>query len=172
MWCWPNMATWVREIMSSCEAAGVPLVVHFHGFDAHRNDYVARYGNYAEMFRYASALVVVSRAMEQRLLELGADREKVIYNCYGIDVDRFVPGRPDQAPPHFLAIGRFADEEGAAPDHRSVQPGRGPAAGGETHHGGAGEALGTVQVLVQGGLQNSGPLWREAACGDRGTVPS
>ena len=99
------------EIMSSCEAAGVPLVVHFHGFDAHRNDYVARYGNYAEMFRYASALVVVSRAMEQRLLELGADREKVIYNCYGIDVDRFVPGRPDQAPPHFLAIGRFAEKK-------------------------------------------------------------
>lgn len=99
------------EILPSCEAARIPLVVHFHGFDAHRNDYVARYGNYAELFRYASALVVVSRAMEQRLLELGAPREKVIYNCYGIDVDRFVPGRPDQAPPHFLAIGRFAEKK-------------------------------------------------------------
>lgn len=99
------------EILPSCEAARIPLVVHFHGFDAHRNDYVARYGNYAELFRYASALVVVSRAMELRLLELGAPREKVIYNCYGIDVDRFVPGRPDQAPPHFLAIGRFAEKK-------------------------------------------------------------
>ncbi len=99
------------EILPSCGSARIPLVVHFHGFDAHRNDYVARYGNYAELFRYASALVVVSRAMEQRLLELGAPREKVIYNCYGIDVDQFVPGRPDQAPPHFLAIGRFAEKK-------------------------------------------------------------
>lgn len=99
------------EILPSCEAAGVPLVVHFHGFDAHRDDYVERYGRYEAMFRYASALVVVSRAMEARLLELGAPREKVIYNCYGIDVDRFVPGRPDLAPPHFLAIGRFAEKK-------------------------------------------------------------
>lgn len=103
------------EILRSCEVAGVPLVVHFHGFDAHRNDYVARYGRYAALFRYASALVVVSRAMEQRLLDLGAPREKVVYNCYGIDVERFVPGRPDRAAPHFLAIGRFAEKK--APHH-------------------------------------------------------
>lgn len=99
------------EICSSCEQAGIPLVVHFHGFDAHRDDYAARYANYAELFRYASALVVVSRAMEARLLQLGAPAEKVVYNCYGIDVDHFVPGRPDLAPPHFLAVGRFAEKK-------------------------------------------------------------
>ncbi len=99
------------EILPACEAARIPLVVHFHGFDAHRVDYVARYHGYRELFRYARALVVVSRAMEQQLLALGAPRAKVIYNCYGIDVERFVPGRPDEAPPHFLAIGRFADKK-------------------------------------------------------------
>lgn len=99
------------EIAGSCERAGVPLVVHFHGFDAHRPDYIQRYGGYRDLFRYASALVVVSRAMEAQLLAIGAPREKVIYNCYGIDVDRFTPGRPDLAPPHFLAVGRFAEKK-------------------------------------------------------------
>ncbi|MCB0767546.1 MAG: glycosyltransferase [Flavobacteriales bacterium] len=99
------------EIAGSCERAGVPLVVHFHGFDAHRPDYIQRYGGYRDLFRYASALVVVSRAMEAQLLAIGAPREKVIYNCYGIDVDRFTPGRPDLVPPHFLAVGRFAEKK-------------------------------------------------------------
>lgn len=99
------------EILASCGAAGIPLVVHFHGFDAHRTDYIARYGNYRDLFQYANALVVVSRAMEAQLLAIGAPREKVIYNCYGIDVERFIPGRPDLAPPHFLAVGRFAPKK-------------------------------------------------------------
>ncbi|MBX2974061.1 MAG: glycosyltransferase [Flavobacteriales bacterium] len=106
------------EIVHACAKAGVPLVAHFHGFDAHRTDYIARYDNYRELFRYASALVVVSRAMEAQLLTIGAPREKVIYNCYGIDVQRFVPGRPDLAPPHFLAVGRFAEKK--AP-HLTIQ---------------------------------------------------
>lgn len=106
------------EIAEACEQAGVPLVVHFHGFDAHRTDYITHYGNYAELFRYAAALVVVSRAMEQQLLAIGAPRAKVIYNCYGIDVGHFVPGDPSAAPPHFLAVGRFAEKK--AP-HLTIQ---------------------------------------------------
>lgn len=103
--------TMAAEIVAPCKAANVPLVAHFHGFDAHRTDYLARYDQYRDLFAYASALIVVSRAMEAQLIAIGAPREKVIYNCYGIDVDRFVPGRPDQAPPHFVAVGRFADKK-------------------------------------------------------------
>jgi glycosyltransferase involved in cell wall biosynthesis len=99
------------EVLGACEATGIPLVVHFHGFDAHRTDYIERYGRYRELFRYAKALVVVSRAMEAQLLALGAPRAKVIYNCYGIDVERFVPGDAATAPPHFTAVGRFADKK-------------------------------------------------------------
>ncbi|MBX2980708.1 MAG: glycosyltransferase [Flavobacteriales bacterium] len=96
------------EVLEPCKALGIPLVVHFHGFDAHRPKYIDRYGGYRELFAYASALVVVSRAMEQQLLALGAPREKVVYNVYGIDVSRFTPGSPGDAPPHLVAIGRFA----------------------------------------------------------------
>jgi len=110
-----NMAA---EILEPCKRAGVPMVVHFHGFDAHRTDYIARYHRYADLFAYAKALVVVSRAMEEQLLSIGAPRDKVIYNCYGIDVDRFKPGSPEQAPPHFTAVGRFAEKK--AP-HQTLQ---------------------------------------------------
>lgn len=103
--------TMAAEIVVPCRTAGVPLVAHFHGFDAHRTDYIARYSGYRDLFNYASALVVVSRAMEQQLIAIGAPRSKVIYNCYGIDVDRFVPGDAAKAPPHFLAVGRFADKK-------------------------------------------------------------
>lgn len=99
------------EIWPACRDAEVPLVVHFHGFDAHRNDYVVRYGRYAELFAYASALVVVSRAMERRLIALGAPAEKVIYNCYGIDIGQFAAGDASKSPPHLLAVGRFAEKK-------------------------------------------------------------
>lgn len=95
------------SILEPCVRAGVPLVVHFHGVDAHRLDYIERYAGYRDVFAYAKALVVVSRVMEKQLLALGAPREKVVYNCYGIDVDRFLPGDPATSGPHFLAVGRF-----------------------------------------------------------------
>jgi len=99
------------ELAGVSRATGVPLVAHFHGFDAHRPKYIGQYGGYRALFAQASALVVVSRAMERQLLDLGAPREKVVYNVYGIDVERFTPGRADAAPPRFLAVGRFVPKK-------------------------------------------------------------
>ncbi len=100
-----------EAILEACLRARVPLVVHFHGFDAHRTDHLERMNNYRRIFAHAAALVVVSRAMEAQLLSLGAPREKLHYNCYGIDVDRFTAGSPGTAPPHFLGVGRFVDKK-------------------------------------------------------------
>ncbi len=100
-----------EAMVASCRRAGCALVVHFHGFDAHRGDVIAAQGNYRRIFEHASALVVVSRAMEEQLLRLGAPREKVVYNCYGVDVERFSAGAPALAPPHFLAVGRFVNKK-------------------------------------------------------------
>jgi len=100
-----------ESLVEACRDAAVPLVAHFHGYDAHRHNEALEAGNYARLFAQAAALVVVSRSMEQRLLDLGAPREKVFYNCYGIDVDRFSAGAPQDAPPHFLAVGRFVDKK-------------------------------------------------------------
>ena len=59
----------------------------------------------------AAAVVVVSREMETHLLELGFPRERLHYNVYGVDVERFTPAAPDQAPPHFFGVGRFSDKK-------------------------------------------------------------
>ncbi len=107
--------TMAATLVDVCKEATVPLVAHFHGYDAHQHKVLEECNGYRHLFEHASALVVVSRSMEQRLLDLGAPREKVIYNCYGIDVDRFTAGSPAEAPPHFLAVGRFVEKK--APTH-------------------------------------------------------
>ena len=98
-------------LADACRDAGVPLVAHFHGYDAHRHNEAQECGGYRRLFDRAAALVVVSRSMEQRLVELGAPQEKVLHNCYGIDVGRFASGAPAEAAPHFLAVGRFVDKK-------------------------------------------------------------
>jgi glycosyltransferase involved in cell wall biosynthesis len=103
--------TTAHALLEPCAEAGIPLVAHFHGFDAHKESAREATGGYKALFQQAAALVVVSRAMEQRLLALGAPRDKLVYNCYGIDVERFTAGRPAAAPPHFVAIGRFVDKK-------------------------------------------------------------
>ena len=92
-------------------AAGVPLVVHFHGYDAHHKQTITQAGNYAHLFSNAAALVVVSRTMEKQLLGLGAPRERVHYIVYGTDTDRFTPCDPAANPAHFVAVGRFTNKK-------------------------------------------------------------
>ncbi|MCC6937018.1 MAG: glycosyltransferase [Flavobacteriales bacterium] len=101
-------------LVDPCTRAGVPLVAHFHGYDAHKTSKIEEMGHYRRLFAYAAAVVAVSRAMEQQLLALGAPREKLFYNCYGVDVDLFTAGDPGKAPPHFVAVGRFVEKK--APD--------------------------------------------------------
>ena len=99
-------------VMEACRKAQIPLIIHFHGFDAHYKPVVEEYKSYYQkMFLYAGALIVVSRKMERELLRLGAPREKVHYNVYGVDTDLFREGNPDKNTPTFLAIGRFVDKK-------------------------------------------------------------
>lgn len=100
-----------EELLASCRQAHVPLVVHFHGYDAHTDRMLLKHGNYARIFGGAAALVVVSRSMEAQLLKLGAPREKVIYNCYGVDVESFANAAPAHSAPQFLAVGRFVEKK-------------------------------------------------------------
>lgn len=131
--------TCAGAVVAASVAAGVPLVAHFHGFDAYSRSALRDTGSYKQLFKHAAALVAVSRDMEQQLLTLGAQREKVILSPYGIDVDRFTAGRPGQAPPHFIAVGRFVEKKAPhltltafemalrkAPDARLTMVGHGP----------------------------------------------
>jgi glycosyltransferase involved in cell wall biosynthesis len=63
------------------------------------------------MFREAAAIIAVSRAMQRKLVRLGAPLEKVHYNPCGIDCEEFEAGDPSAQPPIFLAVGRFVEKK-------------------------------------------------------------
>jgi glycosyltransferase involved in cell wall biosynthesis len=100
------------NVMQACQIEGIPLIVHFHGFDAYEHPILEQYSSaYTRMFNVASAVIAVSRDMEQQLLDLGAPREKVFYNSYGVDTSLFSRADPARALPIFLAVGWFVDKK-------------------------------------------------------------
>ncbi len=92
--------------------AKIPLVVHFHGIDAYKKILLKqRKQAYQEMFSYSRGIIAVSQDMRQQLIGLGASAEKVFYNTYGVDVNRFIQTTPSSSGPHLLAVGRFVDKK-------------------------------------------------------------
>ena len=86
----------------------IPLIVHFHGHDAHRTPDVTPYlDKYKRMFEYAHTVISVSHLMTERLLELGAPAEKILYHPYGAR-EYFFDVKPDYRPT-LIAVGRFAE---------------------------------------------------------------
>jgi len=98
--------------MDACLEAAVPLVVHFHGFDAYDQRVLDELEvKYARLFVTAALLVAPSQSMRDRLLELGAPAEKVFVNPYGVDTALFGGGDPGASPPTLVSIGRFVDKK-------------------------------------------------------------
>lgn len=96
------------DVCRHAKALGIPLVVHFHGHDAHRRKEVEQYRErYREMFSYAFRIMSVSHFMTKALVELGADPDRIVYNPYG-PRQEFFDVRPDYRKT-FLALGRFTD---------------------------------------------------------------
>ena len=100
------------DVMRVCRKLQIPLIVHFHGYDACRNDVLDKYSKrYTELFQFADAVIAVSRAMREQLISLGAPPENVFYNPYGVDCRAFEQTRPAAAPAVFLAVGRFVQKK-------------------------------------------------------------
>lgn len=99
-------------VMDACRLAGLPMIVHFHGYDASRQDVLQQHADdYRRMFDQAAAVIAVSQAMKSRLSALGAPSDKLFYNPYGVDCRRFAAADPASAAPVFLAVGRFAEKK-------------------------------------------------------------
>lgn len=101
------------QIADACVQAGIPLVVHFHGYDAYNEPLVlhAYREQYRRLFAVASAIIAVSQDMEQQLMSLGAPRNKLFYNVYGVDTTLFALSKPADNPPLFVAVGRFVNKK-------------------------------------------------------------
>jgi len=128
------------SILPACQAAHVPLIVHYHGSDAFAQRWLRDYGDaYPHLCASADAVIATSREMEDHLLALGAPRERLFHNPCGADTTRFRGGNPAQAAPTFVAVGRFVDKKAPhltllafhaalarCPDARLVMIGEGP----------------------------------------------
>lgn len=94
------------------QRAGIPLVVHFHGYDAYKQQMLDDYADdYEALLQSAEAVIAVSRDMVGQLESLGADRSCIHLNPCGIDVDRFRPGDVSSSDPELLAVGRFVEKK-------------------------------------------------------------
>lgn len=127
------------DITPIAETVGIPLVVHFHGHDAHREPDLRPYRErYQRMFDYAHSLVSVSHFMTETLIRMGADPAKIAYNPYGAR-EYFFDVQPDYNSKTLVALGRFADIKApyltlmafrqalsAVPDGKLVMIGDGP----------------------------------------------
>ena len=99
-------------MMNICQELNIPLIVHFHGFDAYHQNILQNVGQfYPILFQQAEATIAVSRDMEQQLLSLGAIREKLHYNPYGVDLSLFQKSHPEKSAILFVAVGRFVDKK-------------------------------------------------------------
>jgi len=99
-------------LLQPCAMAGVPLVVHFHGFDASLKVVLQKYEKgYARLFDAATAFIVVSKEMERDLVAMGVPAERVTVIPCGVDVLEFDNAEPGKASPHFLAVGRFVEKK-------------------------------------------------------------
>jgi len=98
-------------VAKACTMAEVPLVIHFHGVDAHQYQLLNTFRDlYKKAFAYASALIVVSEDMRESLIQLGADNRKIHLIPYGVRTDLFKPTKLSDEP-HFLSIGRLIDKK-------------------------------------------------------------
>lgn len=100
-----------QQLADVCRRANVPLVVHFHGHDAYMARYIQQNDGYRAAFAVARRIVVVSAHMRRQLIALGAPPEKLVTIIYGVDTKRFSSASPAQAPPEFVAVGRFTPKK-------------------------------------------------------------
>lgn len=92
----------------------IPMIVHFHGYDASIKTILADYKEpYKKVFAYSKAVIVVSQKMKQTLIDCGCPEEKLIVSVYGPD-PVFFDIQPSYKSQQFLSVGRFVEKK--APD--------------------------------------------------------
>ncbi|MEP3165632.1 MAG: glycosyltransferase [Marinobacter sp.] len=100
------------SVMEACRLAGVPLVVHFHGYDAYMTHIIEEFGTqYRRLFDISSAIIGVSRHMCDQLIRLGAPAEKVRFNACGAEVSQRKKPNDRKCGHRFAMIGRLVEKK-------------------------------------------------------------
>ena len=89
-----------------CKSLSLPLLVHFHGFDASRSDILNTFKKgYQFMFFHATKIIVVSTAMKQALVGQGCPEKKLVLNTYGPHPD-YLNIKPNLESNYIISVGR------------------------------------------------------------------
>jgi glycosyltransferase involved in cell wall biosynthesis len=89
-----------------CKSLNLPLLVHFHGFDASRKDILNTFKKgYQLMFSYATKIIVVSNAMKQSLVGQGCPETKLLINTCGPHPD-YLNIKPNLESNYIISVGR------------------------------------------------------------------
>jgi len=101
------------EIMNICHQYNIPLVVHFHGYDAYRSDILDSFGReYHRLFEKASAIIAVSKDMYKQLRKLKADKNKISIIPCGYNDSIFSYHPVNRESKQFVSCGRFVEKKG------------------------------------------------------------
>lgn len=96
-----------------CRKLGIPLVIHFHGYDASQllqNKHYVR--NLRELRAYVSGVVVVNEDMVGELTRIGFGPEKIFNIPYGVPIEDFRPAPKAFGPVfRFLMVGRLVPKK-------------------------------------------------------------
>ncbi|MCH8532315.1 MAG: glycosyltransferase family 4 protein [Saccharospirillum sp.] len=100
-------------VLACCKVLDLPLIVHFHGYDAYRYDIIETYqSRYAEMFDYASTIIAVSKDMQKALADRYGNIHKILHSSCGANprdiVDRT---KSTQRKAQFVYLGRLTPKK-------------------------------------------------------------
>ncbi|WP_298894556.1 glycosyltransferase [uncultured Psychroserpens sp.] len=98
------------KVARLCEYLKIPLITHFHGYDASMKSVIASNDFYKTVFQVSHYVIAVSNDMKQNLIEMGCPEHKVIYNPCAPDKS-FYNIDPLFTKQQFLAVGRFTDKK-------------------------------------------------------------
>lgn len=102
--------TLATEVVDLCNELNIPLIAHFHGFDASVFAVLEQYDNYKSLFEKAFRIIAVSKVMYNNLLKLGCPKSKLVLNTYGPN-DDFFSVQPTYEKQQLIGIGRFVDKK-------------------------------------------------------------
>lgn len=100
-----------NAICQACKALDIPLVVHFHGYDASVKSVIKNNNNYKAVFCIASKVIAVSKEMVRDLKLLGCPTNKIVYNPCAPDNSFLDLIMRNPKKKQFIAVGRFTDKK-------------------------------------------------------------
>lgn len=100
------------KVLELCKKNNLPLIVTALGYDISIESIVTKNNLlYKELFDYCQNIVIVSKHMKDKILEIGCDESKIIYSPCGPD-ESFFNINPNFKSKQIFALGRFVDKKG------------------------------------------------------------